>query len=380
MVACAPSKESDMITYALRSLEKVADGEQERQAQIEQANAEQAAKRKQVAVAEKAQLAFGPVQPLDLNTVAKDDPINGARLLDGLASVLEYYARFPRRADVALTTLWIAGTHWRTIDGNLAFRAWPRWGAIAAPDSGKTRLLELIQALSYSPSDIELSPTEPAVRELITNGDTVLLDELQRVVGRGEAMRKLQAYITGGYKMGAGSSNARGGGINKKPLYGPLAFGALPSLTDNTGHFLDDLVTRVMPLVLMEKSFDTIPDQDNDWDMITTGFSRQLSNWGAEQMPIPTKEVPKPVLWPVHSVPGELSARQRELAKSYFAIADRARDPHVVRETGADTRWARVARQAVLEVTSGQGDTSAEVLSSVESRMAELGIKINEVR
>jgi hypothetical protein len=81
-----------------------------------------------------------------------------------------------------------------------------------------------------------------------------------------------------------------------------------------------------------------------------------------------------PTLWPIHSVPKELSSRKRELANTYFAVADRAVSPDVVDKFGSDTRWAVLARKSVLETVEGQSDDPGVALGQVQDRLKELGI------
>jgi hypothetical protein len=47
-------------------------------------------------------------------------------------------------------------------------------------------------------------------------------------------------------------------------------------------------------------------------------------------------------------------------------------------KNGINDRWAKLARAAVLNMTSNQGDTATEVLADVEARMEKLGIKWKE--
>lgn len=315
------------------------------------------------------------IVPWDLNAVMHSEtPIDGADLLFETAAVLAYYARWNSRAELLLTATWIAGTHWRTATGDPAFRVFPIWGVVGDKDSGKTRKQELIQALAYHPSDIESFPTEFAVREMLSHNYTTIIDELHQMVGNGNGMRRAQTLIRSAYKMGAGSAHAKGGGLNQNKIFTPVAVAFLPRFLTHTNGFVEDMVDRMMPLVVSEQSADKIPEQDNDYELITSNLANRLAAWGAQQMVFPTPENKHPTLWPIHTVPEELSSRKRELANFYFAVADRAVSPEVVAEFGSDTRWAIMIREAVLEQVNGVSDDPAEAVVQVQAKLEELGI------
>lgn len=311
----------------------------------------------------------GEIVPLDLAPVMVRRsllPGGGAQLADMVRDVLTHWARYPATADEILTTLWIVGTWWRTPGNDLAFRVYPLLMMLAEADAGKTRVLEEAQALSYNPSGIESFPTEIAVREICDQDQTLFLDDLQLVLGNGGAMRRLQSYLRA-YKMGASSSNARGGGLNSKGIYGPKAVAGLNTILTHTNGLVDDLLTRGLPLIAMEQypHPEEIPDQDSLWDEVTTGLRTYLAELGSLMSTDGT-------LWPVHTYSAEgMSSRRLELAKTYYAIADRLVDPRVVEEKGSDPRWALMARKAVQDKAGG---TAAQIRDDLLERMQETGI------
>lgn len=76
-----------------------------------------------------------------------DEPNDTAALLDDVLAALKKYVIFPSEHAAVATTLWVAVTHTLA-----AFQSAPRL-AINSPEKrcGKTRLLDVVSALSWKP-------------------------------------------------------------------------------------------------------------------------------------------------------------------------------------------------------------------------------------
>lgn len=297
----------------------------------------------------------------------------GQKALDLSYAMLHKWSRLSETEKV-VTALWIAHT-WFT-DGKekprLVFRATPRWLAIAPPSHGKTRVMEIMQSLSHSPTGIVNAPvTAPGVKEALSLGGTVFLDEIHRQFGRGRGHLDLQAILTGGYTNKGGSLNAYGG-KNEQSVFGPIALGARPALETGTGEELDDIFQRSF-IIRPEQSFDDIPDLDADFEEIVPTALKWLEDWAGLERPQPTRDDPKPCLWPIYQVNPRLKGRPKQIASTLLAVADRADQDDQGR---TDLRWPLRARKAVDQMLLG-GDSDREALvKRTDELMGKFGLNL----
>jgi hypothetical protein len=100
--------------------------------------------------------------------------------------------------------LWTAHTHALTPDGRLVWYVSPRLLINSAePQSGKTRVLELLQRVTHNPR-VLTNVSGSSIHRLVAYQPTLLLDEIDTVFGsRHGASAELVAALNAGYKTGA---------------------------------------------------------------------------------------------------------------------------------------------------------------------------------
>src|ERR1700722_577991 len=316
------------------------------------------------------------ITPVDLGERDNAPLTDSAMLLDIARTALTHYARFqsPEHADIA--TLWLASTWMADTSDRLLFAAHPRLFMIADKGSGKTRIMKVIRAMSRMPTGIVKAPvTAPGLKEALDSGMTVFLDEVDRQIGRGMGHLDVQSVISA-YEADTGSLNARGG-YNEQNLFGPMMLAAKPRIVNGTGGYIEDLFER--SFILTPEKWtdpnDPIPDLDNMFYDITGKIPTAFKIW-AEAVRWQLARERKTALWPIHSVPKALTARQREISLALLAVADRAVSPDVIAEHGSDTRWAIKARNAVQKVLLGRAENGPEIMTDIAKQLRRSGVKI----
>jgi hypothetical protein len=132
---------------------------------------------------------------------AKAEPrIAGAQVLNEVHAFLTKYVSFANRAQADAVTLWIVHSH--AFD---AAETTPRLSIQSAEkQSGKTRLLEVIELLVREPL-MTASISAAAMFRLIAEGSTTLLvDEVDTVFSaRGKGREDLRGILNAGYRRGS---------------------------------------------------------------------------------------------------------------------------------------------------------------------------------
>lgn len=128
--------------------------------------------------------------------------IDGAALLDDVRSFLGRFVAFPSPSCLDTVTLWAAHAHMVE-----HFHTTPRLAALSPePESGKTRVLEILDLLTPSPMLI-FSPSVAAIfRKLAANQVTLLFDEVDTIFtkqGKDDQNEDLRALLNSGYRRGA---------------------------------------------------------------------------------------------------------------------------------------------------------------------------------
>ena len=131
--------------------------------------------------------------------LAKPD---GAALLDTVRAWIGRFVAFPSAACLDAVTLWAAHAHMVE-----HFHTSPRLAALSPePESGKTRLLEILDLLTPN-SMLIFSPSVAAIfRKLAQNQITLLFDEVDTIFtkrGKEDQNEDLRALINVGYRRGA---------------------------------------------------------------------------------------------------------------------------------------------------------------------------------
>lgn len=299
---------------------------------------------REVAVVNGMDLATGNIASTNYAT------ISGADMLDRTVQVLGTYAKWPKPEDIVVTALLVAGTHFVDNDGLLVFPDWARWLAVAPRESGKSRMLKLIMAMSrdsFGPLDGG-DVTSKGIRNALDQHMTIGLDEAHLALGAARGYDSLKSVLLH-YQNGGGSATGVGG-ISEYNTFGPVFMAAQPSLMTGTKDRLLDLFTRCF-VIFPEYTDEEIPDLDNLFKARAEFVEWGLSRWAAQERPGYGQ-----YLEPVFPVSKRLKSRKREIAKPLLAIADHAEDLRHPEGTADRNRWSIIARNAVNELLLGEGD------------------------
>jgi len=306
---------------------------------------------------------------VDLSGTGHTEP-DGAELLDYLWKILRYYARWNGPEEIAVTAGWImhtwldyAGSGMNGGNGRLAVACSPRLALIGAMNTGKSRKETLLRELSRNATGrVSGVVTAPGVRNVLNQGQTVILDEAHRIFGSaGTAKMDLQGIIAGGY-VHDGVSLTGWHGKDEQSIFGPIAYAAKPEIITMTNDLLADLFSRSFIIYTQQwepsEEDSAIPDLDDRFEAICEAARVRLGQWAAWHRPPSSRK-----LWAIHSMPATLSTRNREIAQTLFAVADRCTDPTLTTRGGVDLRWAIAMRNSVIKVLlGGDGEEVAETV------------------
>jgi len=128
--------------------------------------------------------------------------INGAELLDTVHTFIKRFVAFPSPACIDTVTLWAAHAHMVE-----HFHTTPRLAMLSPePESGKTRVLEILDLLTPRPM-LVFSPSVAAIfRKLAQEQITLLFDEVDTIFtkrGKDDQNEDLRALLNAGYRRGA---------------------------------------------------------------------------------------------------------------------------------------------------------------------------------
>jgi Protein of unknown function (DUF3631) len=149
--------------------------------------------------------------------------------LDGAAAWLQRYLSVPSEHCITVLALWAAHTH-----AAKSFYVTPRLIIDSAePESGKTRVLELLNLITRAPIFTMNTTIAALYRRLAGEPRTILLDETDAVFAKGAAQNHedLRALLNAGYKRGATVDRCVGDGSKMKvvefPAFAPAALAGI---------------------------------------------------------------------------------------------------------------------------------------------------------
>lgn len=268
-------------------------------------------------------------------------PEDGAELLaDVRRFVKSYVVLSDAQADAV--TLWVAHTHAVDQDGVLAFEATP-YLHITSPEkqSGKTRLLETLEGLVFSPWHTSRTSIAALVRKVGT-GVTLLLDETDRSFQREkEYAAALVQILDDGYRRGKkatlGVPDGKGQKVADLPVFGAKAFAGLGRLPDTVeDRAIEISMKRRGPNEKVERF------RFRDAQAVSGPIRAMLAAWAQAHLAELTDARPY--------LPDELSDRQQDRWEPLLAIADL---------TGGD--WPQRARRAAVTLAAKREDSSQAV-------------------
>jgi hypothetical protein len=171
------------------------------------------------------------VTPLALAIAEHGVRNDGARILDDLRGFLCRFVAFPEPEQADAVSLWVMHTH-----AFEAAEATPRLSIVSAEkQSGKNRLLELLDLLVRAPLSVA-SISASAMFRLIAEGPvTLLIDEADTIFdGHGGRSEDLRGLLNAGYRRGG--AVARVGGRSKAVerfrVFAPVALAGIGGLPD----------------------------------------------------------------------------------------------------------------------------------------------------
>lgn len=173
---------------------------------------------------------------LDLISTTLDevDP-NGAALLDDVAAYIARHVAFPTPHALTAVTLWVAHTH--CLD---YFESSPRLAFLSPePASGKTRALEIIEALVPHPMNA-INATPAALFRSVSDLEhrpTILFDEVDSVFGpKAKEHEELRGLLNAGHRRSGKAYRCVGEGTRQRvvpfPAFAALAMAGLGDLPD----------------------------------------------------------------------------------------------------------------------------------------------------
>jgi len=159
-------------------------------------------------------------------TVGKPKP-DGAAVLDEARAFISRFVSFPTPAAADLAALWAAHTHCvSTKDGKLLFDSTPRLAYLSdQPGSGKSRALEVTGSLCRKAALIA-DVTGPAMHALISQGSSLLIDELDLILGAGDSAKPVRACVNAGYRRSGAVARNKG----MSSVFAPVALAGLASV------------------------------------------------------------------------------------------------------------------------------------------------------
>lgn len=154
--------------------------------------------------------------------------LGGAGLLDRVHAFLTEHMAFtlPEQADAV--TLWVAHTHAMSVA-----ECTPRLSIQSAEkQSGKTRLLELLDLLCYKPMPVA-SISQAAMYRVIEDGVTLLIDEVDTVFSKsGGRSEDIRGILNAGYRRSGSVARVMGSEIIRYPVFAACALAGIGSLPD----------------------------------------------------------------------------------------------------------------------------------------------------
>jgi hypothetical protein len=251
--------------------------------------------------------------------------VSAVLLSDVRAFIRRFVVLDDHQADAV--TLWVAATHvFETFE--VAPYLW-----VSSPEkrSGKTLLLDILRLLAREPLPTANISDAALFRVIAERKPTLLIDEIDAVLGKRREREELRGILNAGYRQGA--VVYRMGGANNTQLqpfsvYGPKAFAGI-------GDSLPDTVAdRSIPIRLKRRS-----DEQRERYRIRVvepegrGLAHRLSEWlepNADYLA---------GLWP--ELPEELDDRAQDVWEPLLAVA----------EIGG---WSLRARAAAIALMTGE--------------------------
>jgi len=275
----------------------------------------------------------------DDGTVHGGQP-DGAAALDAAHTVLVKYCVLPSPEATHAVTLWCAATH-----ALPSLPAAPRL-AITSPvkRAGKTRLLDIIEGITYAPLSTMNATTAAVFRSLdVDHPPTLIFDECDTIFGSArvaENNEDLRGLLNAGFQRG--KQALRCVGPNQKPtLFPTFAMAALAGI----GGLPDTITDRAVNIRMRRrKEGETVsPFRERRDRPALKAVHKALHAWLSPAAARKALEGATPSM--------ELEDREADVWEPLIAVADLA-----------GGRWPELARAAALRLTADAAEDDAETL------------------
>lgn len=266
--------------------------------------------------------------------------IVGSQVLDEVDEFVSRFVIFPDEHCSAVVTLFAAHTH--AVE---CFYVTPRLILDSAePESGKTRVLELLALLSRNPKMTFNTTVAALYRRLVDSMLTVLLDEADAIwsAKAGPQAEELRAFVNSGYKRGATVDRCVGDGSKIKvvefPVFAPVAIAGI------AGNMPATVTTRGVTIHMRRRAPGEHVDPYEEQDVIPESgpIRDRLAQWiGSTENQLRSA---RPVM------PAGVTDRKAEVWRALLAIADAA---------GGD--WPKRARASCEHFALGASAAAASL-------------------
>lgn len=272
-------------------------------------------------------------------------PEDGSALLKDIVAFIRTYVILSE-AQAVVSGLWILHTH--------AFEAAENTPYLqicsAEKQSGKTRLLEVLEPLILNPWLTGRVTAAVLARKIDAQSPTLLLDETDAAFGGDEEYSEtLRSVLNTGHRRGGVASCCVGQGLN----IGFKDFNTFcPKALAGIGKLPDTIADRSIPIRLERRARSEVVTRFRRRKVTGAGrmFYERAAAWAQQHVPALKNAEP--------DLPDELSDRQQDCAEPLVVIAD---------TLGGD--WPERARSALLELfKTGQQEQSrgVELLKDIQ--------------
>lgn len=210
-------------------------------------------------------------------------------LLREIRATLGQFMFMPNEHSFTVTTLWIAHTHLRGIDGSfLPQRTGRLYFGSKEAGAGKTQAMELTTMMSHN-GDIHVNPTQFALITALNFGQgTNGIDEIDRFFGsRGTAKVDIQTIILAGYRSGSKVSRQRNDEVEYQNIHGPMVMAGKNLNRFLTSEVFETLRTRsfIIPLERKPPDIEVTRYRSQIHERRLRQLSRGLARWGIRNGP-----------------------------------------------------------------------------------------------
>lgn len=262
--------------------------------------------------------------------------INGAELLDTVHTFIKRFVAFPSPACIDIVTLWAAHAH---MVGH--FHTTPRLAMLSPePESGKTRVLEILDLLTPRPM-LVFSPSVAAIfRKLAQEQITLLFDEVDTIFtkrGKDDQNEDLRALLNAGYRRGASIPRCVG------PRHDVQEFAVFAAVAlAGIGDLPDTIMTRSIVIKMRRRTAREVIEQYRVRLHEQEGHALrdQLAGWAESVGSIVGES------WP--ALPEGVTDRRAEAWEPLIAIADAAGGTWPERARVASVADVAATRERVL--------------------------------